>query len=93
MASDYLKSGRTETFGMPFTKREVAAIVANELNRHDRGLWFYEVKRHIDDRRWIVVREEAFGPALSRSTLPLLSFASCSPMFCQASQAPIGRNR
>ena len=48
---------RGEPFGMPFTNREVAVIVANELNRHDRGLWFYEVERHIDDKRWIIARK------------------------------------
>ena len=42
---------------MPFANREVAVIVANELNRHDRGLWFYEVERHIDDKRWIIARK------------------------------------
>ena len=46
-----------EPFGMPFSNREVAFIVANELNRHDRGTWFYKVERHIDDKRWIIVRE------------------------------------
>jgi hypothetical protein len=44
---------------MPFTNREVAVIVANELNRHDRGLWFYEVERHIDDKRWIIARKRS----------------------------------
>jgi hypothetical protein len=48
-----------EEFGMPFTNREVAVIVANDLNRHDRGLWFYEVERHIDDKRWIIARKAA----------------------------------
>jgi hypothetical protein len=47
-----------EPFGMAFTNREVAVIVANELNRRDRGLWFYKVERHIDHRRWITVRED-----------------------------------
>ena len=51
--------GRGEPFGMPFTNREVAVIVANELNRHDRGLWLYEVERHIDDKRWIIARKAA----------------------------------
>jgi hypothetical protein len=41
---------------MPFTNREVAVIVANQLNRHDRGLWFYGVERHIDEKRWIIAR-------------------------------------
>ena len=50
------KDGRGEPFGMPFTNREVAVIVANELNRHDRGLWFYGVERHIDEKRWIIAR-------------------------------------
>ena len=50
---------RREPFGMPFTNREVAVIVANDLNRHDRGLWFYEVERHIDDKRWIIARKAA----------------------------------
>jgi hypothetical protein len=44
---------------MPFTNREVAVIVADELNRHDRGLWFYKVERHIDDKRWIIARKAA----------------------------------
>ena len=48
---------RREPFGMPFTSREVAVIAANELNRHDRGIWFYKVERHIDGKRWIIVRE------------------------------------
>ena len=34
---------------MPFTNREVAVILASELNRHDPGLWFYRVERHIDN--------------------------------------------
>ena len=50
---------RGEPFGMPFTNREVAVIVANDLSRHDRGLWFYEVERHIDDKRWIIARTAA----------------------------------
>ena len=50
---------RGEPFGMPFTNREVAVIVANDLNRHDRGLWFYEVERHMDDKRWIIARKAA----------------------------------
>ena len=50
---------RGEPFGMPFTNREVAVIVANDLSRHDRGLWFYEVERHIDDKRWIIARKAA----------------------------------
>jgi hypothetical protein len=48
---------RREPFGMPFTNREVAFVLANELNRRDPGLWFYKVERHIDDKRWIIVRE------------------------------------
>jgi hypothetical protein len=48
---------RGEAFGMPFTNREVAAILAGELNGHDPGLWFYRVERHIDNKRWIIVRE------------------------------------
>ena len=43
---------RGEPFGM-------AVIVANDLSRHDRGLWFYEVERHIDDKRWIIARKAA----------------------------------
>jgi hypothetical protein len=43
---------------MPFTNREVAVIVANELNRGGRRLWFYKVERHIDHRRWIIIRED-----------------------------------
>lgn len=46
-----------EPFGMPFTNREVADIVANELNRHDRGMWFYRVERNIEGKRWIIVRK------------------------------------
>ena len=46
-----------EPFGMPFTNHEVVVIVANELNGHDRGLWFHKVERHIDAKRWIIVRE------------------------------------
>ncbi len=42
---------------MPFTNREVAVILANELNGRDPGLWFYRVERHIDAKRWIIVRE------------------------------------
>ena len=48
---------RREPFGMPFTNREVAVILANELNGHDPGLWFYRVERHIDNKRWIIARE------------------------------------
>ena len=47
-----------EPFGMAFTNREVAVIVANELNRRGRGLWFYKVEHHIDHRRRIAVRED-----------------------------------
>ena len=42
---------------MPFTNREVAVILANELNGHDPGLWFYRLERHIDNKRWVIVRE------------------------------------
>ena len=42
---------------MAFSNREVAVIVANELNRHSGGLWFYKVEQHIDRKRWITVRE------------------------------------
>ena len=35
----------------------VAVVVANELNRHDRGLWYHKVERDIDDKRWIIVRQ------------------------------------
>ena len=59
---------RGEPFGMPFTNREVAVIVANDLNRHDRGLWFYEVERHIDDKRWIIARKAASWIFAGRST-------------------------
>lgn len=45
----------SEPFGIPFTNREVADIVANELNQHDRGMWFYKVERTIE--RWIIVRK------------------------------------
>jgi hypothetical protein len=48
---------RREQFGMPFANREVAVIIANELNRHNRGIWFYAVERQIKDKRWIIVRD------------------------------------
>ncbi len=48
---------RREPFGMPFANREVAVIVANELNRHNRGIWFYTVERQIEGKRWIIVRD------------------------------------
>lgn len=48
---------RREPFGMPFANREVAVIVANELNRHDRAIWFYTVERQIEGKRWIIVRD------------------------------------
>jgi hypothetical protein len=47
---------RIEPFGMPFANREVAVIVANELNRHGRGMWFYRVERQIEGKRWVIVR-------------------------------------
>jgi hypothetical protein len=46
-----------EPFGMPFRNPQVAVIVAHELNQHDPSLWFYNVERHIDDKRWIIVRK------------------------------------
>jgi hypothetical protein len=46
-----------EPFGMAFSNYEVAVILANELNRRSGGLWFYKVEPHIDNRRWITVRE------------------------------------
>jgi hypothetical protein len=46
----------SQPFGMPFTNHEVAVIVASELNRHDRGLWFYAVEGPIAVKRWIIVR-------------------------------------
>jgi hypothetical protein len=46
-----------EPFGMAFSNYEIAVILANELNRRSRGLWFYKVERHIDNGRWITVRE------------------------------------
>ena len=52
-----MEDDRRERFGMPFTNCEVAVVVANELNRHDRGLWYHKVERDIDDKRWIIVRE------------------------------------
>ncbi len=67
---------RSEPFGMPFTNRDVAVIVANELNRHNRGIWFYEVERHIEGKRWIVVREDGE-----------LDFVECQ---CQLHQARDG---
>jgi hypothetical protein len=54
-----------EPFGMPFARREVAAIVANDLNRHDRGMWSYHIERHIEGRRWTIVRKP--GHILSRT--------------------------
>jgi hypothetical protein len=48
----------SEPFGMPFANREVAAVVANELNRHDQGIWFYMVERQIEGKRWIIVRDD-----------------------------------
>ncbi len=48
---------RREPFGMPFANRQVAVIVANELNRHDRGIRFYTVERQIEGKRWIIVRD------------------------------------
>jgi hypothetical protein len=48
---------RGEPFGMPFANREVAVIIANELNRHNRGIWFYTVERQIEGKRWIIVRD------------------------------------
>jgi hypothetical protein len=47
----------SEPFGMPLTNHEVAVIVANELNQHERGMWSYKVERHIDGKRWIIVRD------------------------------------
>ena len=67
------KDGRGEPFGMPFTNREVVVIVANELNGHDRGLWFYEVERHIDDKRWIIARN-ARAPVTRPSTLRAIRY-------------------
>ena len=49
---------RSEPFGMPFTNREVAVIVADALNRHGRATWFYRVELHVDGKRWIVVRND-----------------------------------
>jgi hypothetical protein len=46
-----------EPFGMAFTDREAAVILASELNQRSGGLWFYTVERHIDQRRWMTVRE------------------------------------
>jgi hypothetical protein len=48
---------RREPFGMPFANREVAVIVANELNRHGRGIWFHTVERQIEGKRWIIIRD------------------------------------
>jgi hypothetical protein len=42
---------------MAFSNQEAAVILANELNRRSGGLWFYKVERHIDQKRWITVRE------------------------------------
>ena len=33
---------------MPFTNREVAVIVANELNRRDPGMWFFAGDRRVE---------------------------------------------
>ena len=52
-----------EPFGMPFRSREIAVIVTHELNRHDRGLWSYNVERH--GRRWTILRKP--GVILSRA--------------------------
>jgi hypothetical protein len=51
------RDDHSEPFGMPFANREVADIVANELNQHDRGMWFYKVERNIECKRWIIVRK------------------------------------
>ena len=59
-----------EPFGMPFTNREVAVILANELNGHDPGLWFYRVERHIDNKRWIIVREGRHSEVAPSSLQP-----------------------
>jgi hypothetical protein len=59
---------RREPFGMPFANREVAVIVANELNRHDRGIWFYTVERQIEGKRWIIVRDGRELSAQGRAT-------------------------
>ena len=48
---------RREPFGMPFANREVAVIIANELNRPNRGIWFYTVERQIEGKRWIIIRD------------------------------------
>jgi hypothetical protein len=57
--------GGGEPFGMPFRRREVAVTVADELNRHDRGMWSYNVERNIEGRRWMIVRKP--GDILSRA--------------------------
>jgi hypothetical protein len=46
-----------EPFGMAFSNYEAAVILATQLNRRSGGLWFYKVERHIDNGRWITVRE------------------------------------
>ena len=46
-----------EPFGMPFMNHETACLVADQMNRHGQGLWLYQVERHIDDKRWTIVRE------------------------------------
>lgn len=55
----------SEPFGMAFSNREAAVVVANELNRRGGGLWFYKVERHVDHRRWVTVRER---PRSSKAT-------------------------
>jgi hypothetical protein len=70
---------RREPFGMPFANREVAVIVANELNRHDRGIWFYTVERQIEGKRWIIVRD-------GRE----LDFGKCHCELRQAPQTTVG---
>jgi hypothetical protein len=61
----------TEPFGMPFANREVAVIIANELNRHNRGIWVYTVERQIEGERWIIVRDdgEMIAPRAQRRPL------------------------
>jgi hypothetical protein len=63
--------GRREPFGMPFANREVAVIIANELNRHNRGMWLYTVERQMESKRWIIVRDDREMIALRARGRPL----------------------
>jgi hypothetical protein len=66
---------RREPFGMPFANREVAVIIANALNRHSRGIWFYTVERQIEGKRWIIVRDDGEMTAPRAQRRPLRAIA------------------